>query len=89
MVTLGHVLAFIAVGLLVGGVARVLSRDRERAAWFFDIWLAVAGALIGGFASRGLGFSSRAEPAGFALSFVGAMIFVGGYLLTRRRLSLP
>ncbi len=89
MITLGHVLAFIAVGLVVGGLARVLSHDRERAAWLFDFWLAIAGALIGGFASRGLGLSTRSEPAGFVLSFAGAMLFVGSYLLARRRLSLP
>jgi uncharacterized membrane protein YeaQ/YmgE (transglycosylase-associated protein family) len=89
VITLGQILGWLVVGLVVGAIARVLSHDRERAAWLFVLLVAVCGAFVGGFIGYGVGLSRPHEPAGFALSLVGAMIFASTYLRLRRRLSLP
>jgi len=89
VITFGQIIAWLGVGLAVGAVARVLSHDHERYAWLFVVLVAMAGSVVFGFASHGLGLAWPREPAGFALSLVGAMIFVAAYLGLRRRLSLP
>ena len=89
MITFGQLIAWLGVGLAVGAVARVLSHDHERGAWLFVVLVAMAGAVVFGFASHGLGLAWPHEPASFALSLIGAMIFAAAYLGLRRRLSLP
>ena len=82
-------LAYLGVGLVVGALARIFAPDRELYGRLFYFLLSIAGAFVGGFAAQGLGLSGPYEPAGFALSFVCAMLFVGVYHAVRRRLSLP
>jgi uncharacterized membrane protein YeaQ/YmgE (transglycosylase-associated protein family) len=50
------------------------------------VLLGVAGALVGGFLGRALGFYGPNEAAGYIMSIVGAIILLALYrMMTRRR----
>jgi uncharacterized membrane protein YeaQ/YmgE (transglycosylase-associated protein family) len=81
-----HFILFLIFGLVVGALARLVVPGREPGGWIVSMLLGVAGALLGGFLGRAAGFYREGEPAGFIMSFIGAIILVVGYhALTRRR----
>jgi uncharacterized membrane protein YeaQ/YmgE (transglycosylase-associated protein family) len=47
--------------------------------------LGIAGALVGGFLGRALGWYGPNDAAGFLMSLVGALVVLGLYRLTLRR----
>jgi uncharacterized membrane protein YeaQ/YmgE (transglycosylase-associated protein family) len=87
MISLGSMLAFLAFGLVVGAVARLLMPGREPGGWLFSLLLGVAGSFLGGFIGRGVGLYGPGDRAGFVMSVLGAMILVGAYHTLRRRVS--
>jgi uncharacterized membrane protein YeaQ/YmgE (transglycosylase-associated protein family) len=87
MITLGTMLAYLAFGLIVGGLGWLSVPEKERGPGFFYVLLGVLGAFAFGFAGRGLGAYWPGERAGLVTSLVGAMIFVGGYHVLWRRFS--
>ena len=75
-------LAVVAIGFIVGLVARFLMPGKDPAGFFVTILLGIAGAVVGTYAGQALGFYLPGEPAGFAMSVTGAMLllFVGRVL---------
>jgi uncharacterized membrane protein YeaQ/YmgE (transglycosylase-associated protein family) len=51
--------------------------------------LGIAGAVLGGFVGRALGWYGPNEAAGFIMSFVGAVILLWIYRMMVRRRAIP
>lgn len=73
------VLGWILFGLVVGAVAKLLMPGRDPGGFIVTILLGIAGALMGGFLGRALGWYGANEPAGFLMSLVGAVILLAIY----------
>jgi uncharacterized membrane protein YeaQ/YmgE (transglycosylase-associated protein family) len=80
-----HVLGWILFGLVVGIIAKLLTPGRDPGGFILTILLGIAGALIGGFVGRALGFYGPNQGAGFLMSLLGAIIL----LLLYRFISRP
>jgi len=70
------VLGWILFGLVVGAIAKLLMPGRDPGGFIITILLGIAGALIGGFLGRALGWYREGEPAGFLMSLVGAVVLL-------------
>ncbi|HEX7796268.1 MAG TPA: GlsB/YeaQ/YmgE family stress response membrane protein [Vicinamibacterales bacterium] len=80
-----HVLSWILFGLVVGIVAKLLTPGRDPGGFILTILLGIAGAVIGGFVGRALGFYGPNQAAGFVMSVIGAIVL----LLLYRFISRP
>jgi uncharacterized membrane protein YeaQ/YmgE (transglycosylase-associated protein family) len=60
---------------------------RDPGGFIVTILLGIAGALLGGFVGRALGFYQEGEPAGFIMAVIGAIILLAIYraVIGRRR----
>ncbi len=72
-------LGWIFFGLIVGVIAKLLMPGRDPGGFIITILLGVAGALIGGFLGRTLGWYGPGEPAGFLMSIGGAILLLFVY----------
>jgi uncharacterized membrane protein YeaQ/YmgE (transglycosylase-associated protein family) len=80
------ILSWILFGLVVGILAKLLMPGRDPGGFIVTILLGVAGALIGGFIGRAMGFYGPDEAAGWLMSILGAVILLALYrLMVRRR----
>jgi uncharacterized membrane protein YeaQ/YmgE (transglycosylase-associated protein family) len=80
-----HVLSWILFGLVVGIIAKLLTPGRDPGGFILTSLLGIAGAVIGGFVGRALGFYGPNQGAGFLMSVLGAIIL----LLLYRFISRP
>lgn len=81
-------LSMILSGLVIGVIAKLLMPGRDPGGFIVTILLGIAGALIGGFVGRALGFYREGEPAGWMMSILGAIILLALYrMMVRRRVS--
>jgi uncharacterized membrane protein YeaQ/YmgE (transglycosylase-associated protein family) len=76
------VLGWILFGLVVGAVAKLLMPGRDPGGFIITILLGVAGALLGGFLGRALGWYGEGDAAGFLMSLVGAIVLLVIYRMT-------
>jgi len=79
------ILGWIVFGLIVGAVAKLLMPGRDPGGFIVTILLGIAGAMVGGFLGRGLGWYGEDDPAGFLMALIGAILL----LVLYRRLSGP
>ena len=79
------IIGWIIFGLIVGAVAKLLMPGRDRGGWIVTILLGIAGALVGGFLGRAVGWYGPNDAAGFLMALVGALVLLGLYRLTLRR----
>lgn len=80
------ILSWILFGLVVGIIAKLLMPGRDPGGFIVTILLGIAGALIGGFIGRTMGFYGPSESAGWIISILGAIILLALYrMLVRRR----
>jgi uncharacterized membrane protein YeaQ/YmgE (transglycosylase-associated protein family) len=70
------ILGWILFGLVVGIIAKLLMPGRDPGGFIITALLGIAGAVLGGFVGRALGFYGPGEPAGFLMSLVGAIILL-------------
>jgi uncharacterized membrane protein YeaQ/YmgE (transglycosylase-associated protein family) len=70
------VLAWILFGLIVGLVAKLLMPGRDPGGFIVTMLLGIAGAMIGGFLGRAMGFYGPNQGAGFLMSIVGAIVLL-------------
>jgi uncharacterized membrane protein YeaQ/YmgE (transglycosylase-associated protein family) len=73
------ILGWILFGLIVGAVAKLVMPGRDPGGIIVTMLLGIAGAVIGGFAGRAMGFYGDNEAAGFLMSFVGAVLLLSMY----------
>jgi uncharacterized membrane protein YeaQ/YmgE (transglycosylase-associated protein family) len=79
------VIGWIFFGLIVGVLAKLLMPGRDPGGFIVTILLGIAGALLGGFVGRSLGWYGANDGAGFLMSVVGAVILLALYRLMFRR----
>ena len=80
------IIGWIVIGLLAGGVAKLLMPGKDPGGCIITILLGVAGALLAGFIGKSVGWYDQNEAAGFIAAIVGAFILLFIYrLLARRR----
>ena len=80
------ILGTIIVGLIVGAIAKLLMPGRDPGGFIITILLGIAGAFIGTFVGRAMGFYRTTDSAGWIMSILGAMLLLFIYrLLVGRR----
>ena len=79
------ILGWIVFGLIVGAIAKLLMPGRDPGGFIVTILLGIAGALLGGFLGRALGFYGPSDPAGFVMSLIGAIVLLLLYRLVIAR----
>jgi uncharacterized membrane protein YeaQ/YmgE (transglycosylase-associated protein family) len=80
-----EVLSWIVFGLIAGGLAKLVVPGRDPGGLIVTMLLGVAGALLGGWLGRSLGFYQLGEPAGWMMSILGAVILLLVYRVLIRR----
>ena len=85
------ILGWILFGLVVGALAKLVMPGRDPGGIIVTILLGIAGALLGGFIGRALGFYSEGEPAGWVMAFLGSVVLLFLYRLMvgRRYITRP
>ena len=76
MVTL---LSWIFFGLIVGVIAKFLMPGRDPGGFLVTIGLGIAGAFIGGFLARLVGWYGPQQQAGYLMSIGGAILLLWLY----------
>lgn len=80
------VIGWVVIGLLAGGIAKLIMPGKDPGGCIVTILLGIAGALLAGFLGRALGWYDAGEGAGFLAAIVGAILILFLYrLLVRRR----
>jgi uncharacterized membrane protein YeaQ/YmgE (transglycosylase-associated protein family) len=79
------ILAWILFGLVVGIIAKLLMPGRDPGGFIITILLGIAGALLGGFIGRAMGFYGPNQSAGWLISILGAIVLLVIYRLVARR----
>jgi uncharacterized membrane protein YeaQ/YmgE (transglycosylase-associated protein family) len=80
------ILSWIVFGLVIGLIAKLLMPGRDPGGFIVTMLLGIAGALVGGFVGRAMGFYGPNQSAGWLMSILGAIILLALYrVLVRRR----
>ena len=80
------IILWIVFGLVVGIIAKLLMPGRDPGGFIITTLLGIAGALVGGFVGRAMGFYGPNQAAGWFMSILGAIILLALYrMMVRRR----
>jgi uncharacterized membrane protein YeaQ/YmgE (transglycosylase-associated protein family) len=79
------ILGWIVFGLLVGIVAKLVTPGRDPGGFIVTVLLGIAGALLGGFLGRAVGWYREGDPVGFAMAVVGSIVLLVLHRLIARR----
>jgi len=80
------ILLWIVFGLVVGVIAKLLMPGRDPGGFIVTTLLGIAGAFVGGFIGRAMGYYGPGQTAGYLMSILGAIILLAIYrMLVRRR----
>jgi uncharacterized membrane protein YeaQ/YmgE (transglycosylase-associated protein family) len=79
------ILSWILFGLVIGIIAKLLMPGRDPGGFIITILLGIAGALLGGFIGRTMGFYGQNEGAGWLMSIGGAILLLVLYRMIARR----
>ncbi len=80
------ILSWIVFGLVIGIIAKLLMPGKDPGGFIITMLLGIAGALVGGFIGRAMGFYGPNQSAGWLVSILGAIILLALYrMLVRRR----
>jgi uncharacterized membrane protein YeaQ/YmgE (transglycosylase-associated protein family) len=81
-----EILGWILFGLVVGALAKLIMPGHDPGGIIVTMLLGIAGAVLGGFFGRVLGFYREGEAAGFLMSMLGAIVLLALYrMIVRRR----
>jgi uncharacterized membrane protein YeaQ/YmgE (transglycosylase-associated protein family) len=85
------ILMWILFGLIVGALAKLVMPGKDPGGIIVTMLLGIAGAVLGGFVGRAMGFYNEGEPAGFLMAFLGAIILLALYrmMVGRRTVARP
>lgn len=72
-------------GLIVGAIAKLVMPGRDPGGILVTMILGMAGALVGGFLGRALGWYGEGEPAGWIMSILGAFLLLFLYRMVAGR----
>jgi uncharacterized membrane protein YeaQ/YmgE (transglycosylase-associated protein family) len=80
------ILAWIVIGLVAGGIAKLVMPGRDPGGCIITILLGIAGALLAGWVGHAVGWYGENEGAGFLAAIVGAFLILLIYrLIVRNR----
>jgi len=80
------ILTWILFGLVVGIIAKLLMPGRDPGGFIVTILLGIAGALLGGFIGRAMGWYAEGDAAGWIVSILGAIVVLAVYrMMVRKR----
>jgi uncharacterized membrane protein YeaQ/YmgE (transglycosylase-associated protein family) len=80
------ILSWIVCGLVIGFIAKLLMPGKDPGGFIVTVLLGIAGALVGGFVGRAMGFYGPGQPAGWIMSILGAILLLVLYrVMVRRR----
>ena len=79
------IIVWIILGLLAGGIAKLLMPGKDPGGCIITILLGIAGALVAGFIGKAIGFYDQNTGAGFIAAIVGAFLILLVYRLVLRR----
>ena len=82
------ILGWIFFGLIVGALAKLVMPGRDPGGIIVTILLGIVGAVLGGWIGQALGMYAPGQPAGFFMSFLGAVAVLFVYRLFARRRTL-
>lgn len=85
------ILGWILFGLVIGALAKLVMPGRDPGGIIVTMLLGIAGALLGGFVGRAMGFYEEGEAAGWIMSFLGAVLLLALYRMVvgRRTVARP
>ena len=72
-------LGWILFGAIVGAIAKLLMPGRDPGGFIVTMLLGIAGAMMGGFVGRALGWYGPNDGAGFFMSLFGAILLLWIY----------
>jgi uncharacterized membrane protein YeaQ/YmgE (transglycosylase-associated protein family) len=70
------ILGWIFFGLVVGVIGKLLMPGRDPGGFVITILLGIAGALVGGFLGRMLGFYREGDPVGYVMAVIGSIVLL-------------
>jgi uncharacterized membrane protein YeaQ/YmgE (transglycosylase-associated protein family) len=73
------ILGWILFGLIVGAVAKLIMPGRDPGGIVVTMLLGIAGALVGGFIGRVLGFHGPGHVGGFFMAVIGSILLLFVY----------
>lgn len=79
------ILMWILFGLVVGIIAKLLMPGRDPGGFIVTILLGIAGALLGGFIGRAMGWYGEGDAAGWIVSILGAIVLLALYRMMVRK----
>lgn len=79
------IFGWIVIGLLAGGIAKLLMPGKDPGGCIVTILLGIAGALLAGFLGRAIGWYEPGDGAGFIAAIVGAFLILLVYRLVLSR----
>jgi uncharacterized membrane protein YeaQ/YmgE (transglycosylase-associated protein family) len=79
------ILTWIVFGLVVGIIAKLLIPGRDPGGFIVTVLIGIAGAMLGGFIGRTMGFYGANESAGWLMSIGGAILLLLLYRVVARR----
>lgn len=79
----------IIIGLIVGALAKFVMPGKDPGGIIITILLGIAGAIVGTFVGRSLGFYETNQGAGIIMSILGAMLLLFLYRVLQRRRAIP
>ena len=80
------ILGWIVFGLVVGVIAKLLMPGKDPGGFIITVLIGIAGAVVGGYAGRALGWYGPDEPAGFIVATRGAVVLLLVYrMLTGKK----
>jgi uncharacterized membrane protein YeaQ/YmgE (transglycosylase-associated protein family) len=83
------IIAWIIIGLLAGGIAKLLMPGRDPGGCIVTILLGIAGAVLAGFIGQSVGWYRPGEGAGFLAAIVGAVLLLLIYRVVAGRRRRP
>ena len=85
MIENNGIIGWIIIGLIAGGIAKLLMPGKDPGGCLITILLGIAGALLAGFIGKSVGWYEQGEAAGFIAAIVGAFIILFIYRMVMRR----
>jgi len=71
------------IGLIAGALAKAIMPGKDPGGIIITMLLGIAGAMVGTFLGRSLGWYTASEGAGLIAAVVGAVILLFGYRMVR------
>jgi uncharacterized membrane protein YeaQ/YmgE (transglycosylase-associated protein family) len=78
-------LGWILFGAIVGAIAKLLMPGKDPGGFIVTMLLGIAGAMMGGFVGRALGWYGPNDGAGFFMSLFGAILLLWIYRMVAVR----